>query len=167
MSLFKRIAERRLRMRAASWIHHRSCNFCGSTGFRVFKKLGTRFPERIYGDTELTHPQVGSALTLQYLECTTCGLACINPLTTFADINKHSFDGERNIVAWADIEYAAYERDKFATTARIYDQYEFERFRQLNHLLDVSCGPGVSLGWLKREKATTDRLASVWAERAP
>lgn len=138
--------------RARRGIHYRSCNFCGATEFRIHRKMDVAFPERIYGDSELTYPGIGRFLRLQYLACTRCGLVGVNPLTNFADIDKHSFDGERNIVAWADIEYAAYEKDKLQTTARIYEQYEFERYRKANRLLDVSCGPGVSLSWWRDAK---------------
>jgi 2-polyprenyl-3-methyl-5-hydroxy-6-metoxy-1,4-benzoquinol methylase len=133
-------------------IFYRRCNFCGATRFRVFKRLEVPFPDRIYGDQELTYPDVGKRLKLQYLECTGCGLVGINPLTRFADINRNSFDGERNIVAWADLDYGWYEEDKLKTIGAIYDQYRFEEYRKNNRVLDVSCGPGVSLRWLRDEK---------------
>jgi 2-polyprenyl-3-methyl-5-hydroxy-6-metoxy-1,4-benzoquinol methylase len=110
------------------------------------------FPKRIYGNHELTYPAIGNTLRLQYLQCTECGLVGINPLTKFSDIDKRSFDGERNIVAWVDVEYTEYEADKLNAIRIIYDQYEFESYRQENRILDVSCGPGVSLSWLRDEK---------------
>ncbi len=134
-------------------VYYRSCNFCGEKEFRVFKRLDTPFPNQIYGDQKLSYPDVGKHLTLQYLECMDCGLVGINPLTRFSDINRSSFDGEKNIVAWADIDYAVYEADKRNQIRLIYDQYEFERYRRTNRILDVSCGPGVSLSWLRDEKS--------------
>jgi 2-polyprenyl-3-methyl-5-hydroxy-6-metoxy-1,4-benzoquinol methylase len=133
-------------------IYYRSCNFCGNLDFRVFKHLDVGFPKRIYGNHELTYPAIGNTLRLQYLQCTECGLVGINPLTKFSDIDKRSFDGERNIVAWVDVEYTEYEADKLNAIRIIYDQYEFESYRQENRILDVSCGPGVSLSWLRDEK---------------
>jgi 2-polyprenyl-3-methyl-5-hydroxy-6-metoxy-1,4-benzoquinol methylase len=132
-------------------INYRSCNFCGGTTFKVFKRLDLRFPKQIYGDAPLTYPDVGKELKLQYLECVSCGLVGINPLTVFADIDKHTFDGERNIVAWADLDYEVYAADKLRTTAILYEEYEFERYRRTNRVLDVSCGPGVGLSWLRDE----------------
>ena len=133
-------------------ICYRSCNFCGSARFKVFKRIDGSFPTEIYADSELTYPNVGERLKLQYLECLECGLICINPLTVFADIDKHSFDGERNIVAWVDVEWCAYAADKLSTIGILYDQYEFEHYRKTNRILDVSCGPGVSLSWLRDEQ---------------
>jgi len=91
-------------------------------------------------------------LKLQYLECIICGLVSINPLARFADINKRSFDGERNIVSWADLDYSYYESDKWNSFGVFYDRYNLEGIRKTNRVLDVSCGPGVSLAWLKNEK---------------
>jgi glycosyltransferase involved in cell wall biosynthesis/SAM-dependent methyltransferase len=133
-------------------VFYRCCNFCGGNQFRVFKRIDIPFPERIYGDRGLTFPNVGKDLKLQYLECLACGLVGINPLTRFSDINRRSFDGERNIVAWADLDYEWYEADKLKQIRAVYDQYELEKFRQSNRILDVSCGPGVSLKWLRDEK---------------
>ena len=133
-------------------IFYRSCNFCGGVKFRVFKKIDVPFPNRIYGNLELSYPDVGKHLKLQYLECTGCGLVGINPLTRFDDINRNTFDGERNIVARADIDYKEYAAVKLNTIKLIYDQYEFERYRQANRVLDVSCGPAVSLSWLRDVK---------------
>jgi glycosyltransferase involved in cell wall biosynthesis/2-polyprenyl-3-methyl-5-hydroxy-6-metoxy-1,4-benzoquinol methylase len=137
---------------ADSGIYYRSCNFCGGREFRVFKRIDLPFPNQIYGDHELTYPGVGKRLKLQYLECASCGLVGINPLTRFSDINRKSFDGERNIVAWADLDYAGYEREKSKEIALVYDQYGLEKFRIVNRVLDVSCGPGVSLKWFRDEK---------------
>jgi hypothetical protein len=64
-------------------------------------------------------------------------------LSRFADINRNSFDGERNIVAWADLDYHKYEAEKLGVIRLVYEQYEFEKYRQSNRILDVSCGPGV------------------------
>jgi glycosyltransferase involved in cell wall biosynthesis/2-polyprenyl-3-methyl-5-hydroxy-6-metoxy-1,4-benzoquinol methylase len=133
-------------------VFYRCCNFCGGKQFRVFKGIDIPFPERIYGDRELTFPDVGRCLKLQYLECLGCGLVGINSLTRFSDINRNSFDGERNIVAWADLDYSWYETDKLKQIRVVYEQYELESFRQYNRILDVSCGPGVSLKWLRDEK---------------
>jgi 2-polyprenyl-3-methyl-5-hydroxy-6-metoxy-1,4-benzoquinol methylase/glycosyltransferase involved in cell wall biosynthesis len=134
-------------------VFYRRCNFCGEAGFRVFKRMETPFPKRIYGDQELSYPDVGQHLKLQYLECIGCGLVGINPLTQFSDINRNSFDGEQNIVAWADLDYSWYEADKLKTIALIYDQYDFDSYKCTNRILDVSCGPGVSLSWLRNEKS--------------
>jgi glycosyltransferase involved in cell wall biosynthesis/2-polyprenyl-3-methyl-5-hydroxy-6-metoxy-1,4-benzoquinol methylase len=133
-------------------VYYRSCNFCGGKEFRVFKRLDTPFPNQIYGDQELNYPDVGKHLTLQYLECIACGLIGINPLTRFSDINRNSFDGERNIVAWADLDFRWYEADKLNEIRLVYEQYELESYRLTNRILDVSCGPGVSLSWLRDEK---------------
>jgi SAM-dependent methyltransferase len=133
-------------------IYYRSCNFCGGTKFSIFKQIDLSFPTQIYGDAPLTYPDIGGRLKLQYLECGRCRLIGINPLTVFADIDRHTFDSERNIVAWADLDYEAYEADKLWTTGILYEQYDFERYRRTNRVLDVSCGPGVSLSWLRDEK---------------
>jgi 2-polyprenyl-3-methyl-5-hydroxy-6-metoxy-1,4-benzoquinol methylase len=136
----------------AKGIFFRSCNFCGGVEFSVFKQINIPFPDRIYGDQELTYPYVGKHLELQYLECTNCGLVGINPLTQFTDINRQSFDGERNIVAWVDHDYSWYEGIKSSSISLIYDQYNLEDYRCTNRILDVGCGPGVSLSWLRNEK---------------
>jgi glycosyltransferase involved in cell wall biosynthesis len=133
-------------------VFYRSCNFCGGEKFRVFKRLETHFPERIYGDHDLTYPDVGKHLKLQYLECINCGLIGINPLTRFSDINRHCFDGERNIVAWADLDYVEYAAGKLKDIKFVYEDYQFYKYRLLNRLLDVSCGPGVSLKWFRDNK---------------
>ena len=56
-------------------------------------------------------------------------------------------------MAWADLDYSWYETDKLNQIRVVYDQYELETFRRSNHILDVSCGPGVSLKWLRDERA--------------
>lgn len=137
---------------AQEGVYFRSCNFCGGTRFSIFKQLDVPFPPEIYGDADLTYPDVGERLKLEYLECWLCGLIGINPLTVFADIDRRTFDGERNIVAWADLDYGTYEADKLWATGVLYKQYEFERYRRTNRVLDVSCGPGVSLSWLRDTK---------------
>lgn len=132
---------------------HRSCNFCGGTRFRVFKHLPElKFPPRIYADQELRDPTIGDRLSLQYLECSGCGLIGINPLPCFADIDKTSFDGERNIVAWVDVDWNEYESGKRDVIRIVDQQYRFDDYRKTSRLLDVSCGPGVSLAWLRDEK---------------
>ena len=68
----------------------------------------------------MTYPDVGERLKLQYLECWRCGLIGINPLTVFADIDRRTIDGERNIVAWADLDYEAYEADKLWASDVLY-----------------------------------------------
>lgn len=130
-------------------IFYRSCNFCGGDIFRPFKEIDLPFPPKIYGDAELSFPEIGQHLSLRYLECVECGLIGINPLTSFSDIDKRSFDGERNIVAWSDSDYAEYESDKLAMTSIIYEQYELEQYRKTNRVLDVGCGPAVTLSWLR------------------
>jgi len=131
----------------------RSCNFCGGTTFRVFKSLThERFPPQIYADHRLSDATIGKRLTLQYLECAACGLIGINPLPRFADIDKRSFDGERNIVAWVDVDWNEYESGKRDVIRIVHRQYGLAEYRRLNRLLDVSCGPGVSLAWLRDEQ---------------
>ena len=93
---------------AQEGVYFRSCNFCGGTRFSIFKQLDVPFPPEIYGDADLTYPDVGERLKLEYLECWLCGLIGINPLTVFADIDRRTFDGERNIVAWADLDYETF-----------------------------------------------------------
>lgn len=131
----------------------RSCNFCGGTTYRVFKSLReVRFPTQIYADQQLSDARIGERLTLQYLECLACGLIGINPLPRFADIDKRSFDGERNIVAWVDVDWHEYESGKRDVIRIVHEQYRLADYRSLNRLLDVSCGPGVSLAWLRDEQ---------------
>jgi SAM-dependent methyltransferase len=136
---------------AASRVFYRSCNFCASVRYEVFHRVSIRFPERIYGDRELSDPSIGEILNLQYLQCAECGLVAINPLPHFRDIDCRSFDGERNIVAWTDTDYGFYEEDKLRTIASIYENYRLESFRKNGRVLDVSSGPGVSLSWLRDE----------------
>ena len=136
-----------------SGVHYRSCNFCGGLRFRVFKRLpDVRFPPQIYADQTLSDPSIGERLSLQYLECTACGLIGINPLPPFADIDKTSFDGERNIVAWVDVDWNEYESGKRDVIRIVDRQYRFDDYRRTNRVLDVSCGPGVSLAWLRDAK---------------
>lgn len=137
---------------AAREIAYRSCNFCGGTRFERAIRLPVPFPREIYGDRALSFPSVGEKLHLQYLRCLDCGLMCINPLTHFADIDVRRFDGERNIVAWTTVNYEEYARGKENVIRIVYEQYGLERFRRTNRVLDVSCGPGVALDWLQREK---------------
>lgn len=136
---------------AVRGVAHRTCNLCGSDRFRPFKRLPRRFPRRIHGDRALTVPDVGRRLRLQYLQCTACGLVGINPTTHFADIHR-TFRGERNVVAWADLDFDWYAGDKRASIGAIHAQYELDRYRKLNRVLDVGCGPGVSLAWLRDEQ---------------
>jgi len=133
-------------------VFYRSCNFCGGLRFRVFHRIPRAFPERIYGDVALSDPAVGEVLSLQYLQCTGCELVAVGPLPRFDDVNRRRFDGERNLVAWADLDYDFYERDKRSTIAAVYETHRLERFRKHNRILDVSCGPGVSLAWLAHER---------------
>lgn len=133
-------------------VFHRSCNFCGGTRFRVFHRVASPFPRQIYGDVELSDPSVGDVLQLQYLECAGCELVSVGPLPRFADVNRPRFDRERDLVAWVDLEYDFYERDKIATIEAVYETHKLERFRKRNRILDVSCGPGVSVDWLERKR---------------
>jgi SAM-dependent methyltransferase len=132
--------------------HYRSCNFCGSVSFRVFRCLDTPFPSKIYGDSELTHASVGQYLKLQYLECRRCGLVCINPLTTFGDINRCTYDREHNLLGWSGLDYRAYEETKRRSIAVLEREFEFEEFRRAGRLLEVRCGPGVAVQWLRENK---------------
>lgn len=136
-----------------SGIFYRRYNFCEGDQFKVFKNINdVYFPSLIYGNHKLTFDSVSRNLTLQYLECICCGLVCINPLTKFEDINKKSFDGERNIVAWKDFDYSFYEEDKIKFISSYYEEVNLEKQRKNNRILDVSCGPGVSLNWFRNEK---------------
>jgi len=133
--------------------YFRGCNFCGGTTFHVFKSLPeVRFPPQIYADHQLSDARIGERLTLQYLACVACGLIGINPLPRFADVDKRSFDGERNIVAWVDVDWREYESGKREVIRIVHEQYRLAGYRRLNRLLDVSCGPGVSLAWLRDEQ---------------
>ena len=134
-------------------IFFRSCNFCGSQDFRVFRsRPDIWFPKQLYGDLPLSCPEVGETLKLQYLECVRCGLIGVNPLTFFSDINRRSFDGEKDIVAWAAGDYAEYEKGKLVLSECGNRYFSLSRFRRLNRILDVSCGPGITLQWLARNE---------------
>ena len=131
-------------------IFYRSCNFCGGQDFRRYRSLDNPFPAQLYRDAPLSCPDIGRHLKLQYLECVACGLLGINPLTHFSEIDRHSFDGEIGVVAWADNDYRSYEKGKRDLT-HYYNQYlALDRYRRLNRFLDVSCGPGVTLDWLAK-----------------
>jgi SAM-dependent methyltransferase len=144
-------------MDPSSAIFFRSCNFCGAQNYRLFHFRDLGFPRQLYGDSQLTCPDVGRALKLQYLECLECGLVCLNPLTFFSDINRRRFDGEGGgegawdkeaRVAWSGFDYDWYEKGKFEL-AHYYNQYLcLDRYRRLNRFLDVSCGPAAALHWL-------------------
>jgi SAM-dependent methyltransferase len=152
MTLFSTLRQRL--GRRAPGPFYRSCNFCGGTSFRVFRRLPQAgFPPRIHADRPLGDPTIGQRLSLQYLECLGCGLIAINPLPRFADIDRTSFDGERNVVAWVDVDWNEYESSKRDVIRIVEKQYAFEGYRRTNRLLDVSCGPGVSLAWLRDAKA--------------
>ena len=115
-------------------------------------RVPPRFPLKIYGDSGLSNPLSTRFLALQYLRCRECGLSFINPLPKFSDINKHSFDGERNIVAWKDEDWREYVADKLHFIETYYEEVELENTRSTGSVLDVSCGPGVTIDWLKKEK---------------
>jgi SAM-dependent methyltransferase len=152
MSLFSMLRQRLRRKARAPF--YRSCNFCGGASFRVFRRLPqVGFPPQIHADQPLADPTIGKRLSLQYLECTGCGLIAINPLPRFADIDRTSFDGERNVVAWVDVDWNVYESGKRDVIRIVEEQYVFDDYRRTNRLLDVSCGPGVSLAWLRDAKA--------------
>jgi SAM-dependent methyltransferase len=134
-------------------IFYRSCNFCGAQDFRLFRVRDLPFPQQLYGDLELSCPDVGQALKLQYLECVDCGLIGVNPLTFFSDIDRRSFDGEPDLgtetrVAWTGFDYEWYEKGKIEITAYYNQYFSLDRFRRLNRILDVSCGPAITLNWL-------------------
>ncbi len=140
-------------------IYWRSCNACGSLEFDLFRrpsninvKKSIFFPSRLYGDHRLTNFYLTRLLRLQYVLCKECGLAYINPLPLFSDIDKSTFDGERNIIAWKDHDWQYYVNDKINTMKAYYDHVGLEKVRRLNRMLDVSCGPGVALNWFKNEK---------------
>ncbi len=135
-------------MEPFSAIFFRSCNFCGSQDFRLFRALDVAFPTQLYGDAFLRCPTVGESLKLQYLQCNSCGLTGVNPLTFFSDINLRSFEGEKDVVAWAGFDFEWYEQGKLDLARYNHAYLSLDRFRRLNKLLDVSCGPGVTLSWL-------------------
>lgn len=115
-------------------------------------RIPPRFPLKIYGDSGLSNPFATRFLSLQYLRCSDCGLVFINPLPKFSDINKHRFDGERNIVAWKDEDRDEYVADKLRFIKTYYQEAGLEQVRSTGRVLDVSCGPGVTIDWLRREK---------------
>ncbi|MDJ0957688.1 MAG: class I SAM-dependent methyltransferase [Arenicellales bacterium] len=140
-------------------IYYRSCNFCGCKDMVPFEflyskkpRIPPRFPFKIYGDSGLSNPLSTRFLALQYLCCRDCGLSFINPLPKFSDINRHSFDGERNIVAWKDEDWKEYVADKLRFIETYYEEVGLENTRSSGRVLDVSCGPGVTIDWLKKEK---------------
>ena len=140
-------------------VYFRSCNFCGSKEIAPFEFLYSKrprmppiFPMRIYGDSGLSNPFSTRLLCLQYLRCQTCGLVFISPLPKFSDINKRHFDGERNIVAWKDEDWSKYVAQKLKFISTYYEEVGIEKIRSTGRVLDVSCGPGVTIDWLQTEK---------------
>ena len=110
---------------------------------------------KIYGDSGLSNPFSTRFLALQYLRCKECGLTFISPLPKFSDINRHSFDGERNIVAWKDEDWKEYVTDKLRFIKTYYEEVGLDEARYTGRVLDVSCGPGVTIDWLKKERGWT------------
>jgi len=140
-------------------VYFRSCNFCGSSALEklAFQNSNSPepasvFPRQIYGDHNLHNPIATRFLVLQYLRCTKCGLVFVSPLPKFNDIDKHSFDGERNIVAWKDEDWNRYVQDKLSFINTYYQEVGLENVKQSGRMLDVSCGPGVTLDWFKNQK---------------
>jgi SAM-dependent methyltransferase len=138
-------------------VYYRSCNFCGSLALKRFAYGGGSreyrylFPKKIYGDRAISRPGLMKLLELRYVKCEQCGLVYISPLPDFKDISVHVFDGEQNIVAWSASDWASYRKNKEDFYSDFYEQLNLEAYRQKNQVLDVSCGPGVTLNWLKSQ----------------
>lgn len=128
---------------------YRTCNFCGSGRFRVWKRLHAPFPERIYSDTP-PEPELGRALSLQYLSCRECDLSAINPVPRFDLIDRHRFSA-REALDRPEDEILALVEDRRRVTRIMAEQHDFERYRRTGRLLDVSCGLGGGLSWLRDE----------------
>ena len=73
----------------------------------------------------------------------------------FSDINQRSFDREMDLVAWAGFNYESYEQGTVDLTRYHNKYFSVDRFRRLNRVLDVSCGPGVTLNWFASQKNWT------------
>ncbi|MCB9725706.1 MAG: methyltransferase domain-containing protein [Spirochaetaceae bacterium] len=131
-------------------VFYRTCNFCGFGRFEVWKRLHLPFPERCYADSE-PEPDLGRNLSLQYLTCRECGLSSINPLPRFEIVDRHRFgvDGFPGADEAATESLIGQCRQVIEV---ISGQYEFERYRKTGRLLDVSCGPGIALAWLRDER---------------
>lgn len=109
------------------------------------------FPLEIYGDKTLSSYFWTRFLVLRYKRCRHCGLVFINPLPSFSDVDVHSFDGECNIVAWREIDWDEYAEDKLKFIGFYYKQLGLDSVRLHNRVLDVSCGPGVTLDYLRKK----------------
>ncbi len=60
--------------------------------FEPFHRVPVAFPERIYGDRELSDPGVGEVLSLQYLQCSACELVFGEKIAPTPDHYVYDFE---------------------------------------------------------------------------
>lgn len=128
-------------------VYYRSCNFCGYGRFRVWKRLHAPFPEKLYRDSD-PDVDIGRHLSLQYLTCRRCDLSSINPLPAFDVVDRPQFSVQ-DVLDTDSQGVGSLIADCERVIETLSAQYEFEGFRENGRLLDVSCGPGIALAWLR------------------
>jgi len=131
-------------------IGYRSCNACGGGSFDLFRRIHDVFPEYLYPSNLYEDESLARSLNLQYLTCRTCDLTGINPIPLPDIVDVRAIQEESGLDLGSPAVIESLELDGNQRTEILYEQAEIEKYRSLGRILDVSCGPGVSLAWLRK-----------------
>ncbi|MHA7835834.1 MAG: class I SAM-dependent methyltransferase [bacterium] len=126
---------------------YRTCNFCGHARFEAWTpdhlvaqhREGT--PYRQAGTTAV------DGLGAKYLTCQNCGLTGVNPLPPTLEMIPNAGRRLSNVLGGTGLE-ALLDHDR-QVMQWLSEQFEFDRYRRNGRLLEIGCGHGAALAWLR------------------